>query len=656
VKIMRFEAEANIGNVKEINPLFSLCDIYVCYPNLNRNNMWISKEAINDALYSLKNVPIVGEYLKNKDNFGDHGGKIENEDGKLVYVETTMPYGVVPESAIFDWELVTEKDGTINEYLVVRGAYLWTGRYKEAQLLIGQRFNQSMEINIEEGSFVEIDNKKVFEIRKFIFSALCILGIEKESDPNGHVEPCFESASIIASSLDKDKFKQEFNQMIKELKFSLSISNLDKGGEKTKMEVDFLKKDEWGTGDKIEIDLSKEAASDDAWGSVDKTALRNSILKASNYKTLVNKCYLIVEDGWEDAPSNHLKYPVCQIKNGKLVYNINGVQAALQRLHQEGITSSAPIDKLKKIYRKLGLDTSNFSKEGNSLSKKELLKKFKLTYTQMYDEFNRVLGEVIYKVEDWWSGKIVERQRYFLRDFDESYVYVCDCENDYIDVKLPYSVSGDNITIDYSSPIRIKYTPTDWDGGLEDDPDYDNDVVIDSIQDYAHKVDSETKEKFASLKQQQESMKQEYEEQINSLKQEYEAKLQEHQDTVFAATSKLESANNEIEQLKELLDGLSAFKAAKLEQEKNEKVDSLIEENSKFFSVEEIDEWRNKGKECDSFESFEKEFKLAAFAKIKEFIKTDDAEKRFAFIEKPEDKSQDESDVFSRLKNKFEKD
>ena len=46
------------------------------------------------------------------------------------------------------------------------------------------------------------------------------------------------------------------------------------------------------------------------WGDVDKTELRNKIMEASNKSELVKACYMLVEDGWEDAPSEHLKYPV----------------------------------------------------------------------------------------------------------------------------------------------------------------------------------------------------------------------------------------------------------------------------------------------------------------------------------------------------------
>jgi hypothetical protein len=217
-KVVRFEV--NIDEVEKINPLFSKAKIKVLYTGINRNQTHFSKSAVESALPSIFNIPIVGEYLESKENFGGHGGKIEITDQGIEWIQTTKPYGVVPESASTYWENVTESDGTINEYLVIDGAYLWTGRYDELEDLLNQSYGQSMEIEVQDGDFAVIDGVKTFDIKDFVFSALCILGVDKEGE--GHVEPCFENASISAYSLNKEDFKKQFNQMIAELKFSLT--------------------------------------------------------------------------------------------------------------------------------------------------------------------------------------------------------------------------------------------------------------------------------------------------------------------------------------------------------------------------------------------------------------------------------------------------
>lgn len=204
------EFEASISDVKQFNPLFSTCKVRVLYTGKNRNLSIITKESVEKALPSLKNIPIVGEYSEENQDYKGHGGKIDLDSYK--YIHTTKAYGVVPESATYEWEEVKGRDGTVREYLVINGCYLWTGRYEEAYDVISKGKGQSMEIEVTDGQWVE--EEEAYQIDGFLFSALCILGDD--------VEPAFEDANITAYSLDKDSFKQEFTQMLSELKSSLS--------------------------------------------------------------------------------------------------------------------------------------------------------------------------------------------------------------------------------------------------------------------------------------------------------------------------------------------------------------------------------------------------------------------------------------------------
>ena len=117
--------------------------------------------------------------------------------------------------------------------------------------------------------------------------------------------------------------------------------------------VTFAKED-WGKGEKLSVDKSAKAMSDSEWGKVDKTNLRKEILDASNYRTLVHDAYLVVESGWEDAPSEKLKYPVMEIKDGKLIYNRYGLSAALAYAKAEG--EDAVVEKIDGLYKKLNIE------------------------------------------------------------------------------------------------------------------------------------------------------------------------------------------------------------------------------------------------------------------------------------------------------------
>src|SRR5690606_1460675 len=145
-KLLDFEA--SISDVKQINPLFSTCKVRVLYTGKNRNMSIITKDAVEKALPTLKNIPIVGEYSEEAQDYKGHGGKIDLDTYK--YVHTTKPYGVVPESATYEWEEVNGK-----EYLTIHGCYLWTGRYEEAYDVIKNGKGQSMEIEVVDGRWDE---------------------------------------------------------------------------------------------------------------------------------------------------------------------------------------------------------------------------------------------------------------------------------------------------------------------------------------------------------------------------------------------------------------------------------------------------------------------------------------------------------------------
>lgn len=218
-KLLDFKA--SISEVKQVNPLFSTCRVRVLYTGRNRNMSIITKDAVEKALPTLKNIPIVGEFNEAIDDYKGHGGAIDLDSYK--YIHTTKPYGVVPESATYSWDEIKSSDGTIREYLTIDGCYLWTGRYEEAYSVIENGKGQSMEIEVSDGTWVEEED--AYRIDNFTFSALCILGDD--------VEPAFEHAEITAYSLDKDTFKAEFSTMLNELKTSLS--------EEEEREMDLLK-------------------------------------------------------------------------------------------------------------------------------------------------------------------------------------------------------------------------------------------------------------------------------------------------------------------------------------------------------------------------------------------------------------------------------
>ena len=121
---------------------------------------------------------------------------------------------------------------------------------------------------------------------------------------------------------------------------------------------------------KYKIDKSKESVSDKPWGEVDKSAMRDKIMEASNKDSLVKSVYALVEEGWQEAPSEHLKYPIMELKGDTFVYNKNGLGSALGYAKKENET--AVVNKINKIYKNLGLEATDSGKEEDAKMAKEI--------------------------------------------------------------------------------------------------------------------------------------------------------------------------------------------------------------------------------------------------------------------------------------------
>ena len=218
-------------NITPLNPLVSRCDIKVLYAGKNRNRSYITKEVANQMANSLPGTPIVGMYLYENADYGDHGEEdiVITENG-IRFVKETVPYGFIDSNAKTWWQKFLDKDGVEREYLVTQG-FLWTGRYPEALRIIESGNGQSMELHGQtlKGEWTKIDNEEgeYFKINEALFEGLCILGED--------VEPCFEGASVtkdanLIYSLNKEDFKDRMSDFMTDLKEALVSFNLQ-GGE-----------------------------------------------------------------------------------------------------------------------------------------------------------------------------------------------------------------------------------------------------------------------------------------------------------------------------------------------------------------------------------------------------------------------------------------
>lgn len=205
----KFMLNSSMELSKIISSQIAKVKIYVMYDGKNRNSTHFSRRMIEDKLVpSMYGMPIIGEYSKEKQDFGGHGGKITITDDGAEYEQTTVAYGFIPESSQMKWETVTETNGTKREYLTCDG-YVWYKRFPEVGKILDEPSGQSMEIEIFDAKWDE--QMKAYDILDAEFTGACILG----------VEPCFESAKIGKFNLEEMKFTlsemaQELKQVIKD--------------------------------------------------------------------------------------------------------------------------------------------------------------------------------------------------------------------------------------------------------------------------------------------------------------------------------------------------------------------------------------------------------------------------------------------------------
>lgn len=238
------------------------------------------------------------------------------------HTEQEYIVGMVPRDQEVDF--VYDEDGYLKSYVDVIISKVYAKNYC-AMFESDNLRNVSVEMNVHTS---EEDEHEVLD-----FNIVGVTTLGK------HINPSCPGSDIVFTRFSETEANAFFEDCKKK------CSNLENFMDQRKNKMSEEKK--------YKIDKSKEALSDKPWGEVDKTKLRNDIMGASNKNTLVKDVYMLVEDGWEDAPSEHLKYPVMELKGDTFVYNRDGLSSALGYAKKENVSSV--VFKVEKIQRKLGL-------------------------------------------------------------------------------------------------------------------------------------------------------------------------------------------------------------------------------------------------------------------------------------------------------------
>lgn len=324
------------------------------------------------------------------------------------------------------------------------------------------------------------------------------------------------------------------------------------------------------------VDKSKESMSNADWSDVDKVALRDKIMGASNRAKLVKDVYLLVEDGWEDAPSEHLKYPIMAFDGDILVYYRRALSAALTYAKQNDET--AVVNKIEKIYKKLDLDDTDGKEEKMS----------------MEIEFAAV------NIGDLW-GRL-------WHEIDETRHWEYGIEGIYEEDNKKFAILRDRAQKLY----RLDFSLTEEGLTVADE-------IVEVEQEF---IETDNMKKFAEPENVADYRIAEQDDDDN------EGKMSE--DEMMAKIAQLEKDIEErdniiMERDTELAD-LREYKKAVMAKENACAVEAIMAEIKPFVNDEQFAAFREEGLACDetNFDAWSNKVKAVCFSEVKKSVKKDD--------------------------------
>ena len=484
----------------------------------NSHNLDISAEVLKrDA------KTILGNFLVAKLQYGDASTHLPSE----------IIYGYFPKEQEVEFE--DTEDGIVKAwaYCVISKQY-------------GQEFNEIFDLQNLRNTSVEmkvkvVDDADEGEVESFDIYGLTCLGLSvKGSCPDAMM------TMIRFSQEDADAYFSKIHEH--------NLTPLQKFAEERKILM----------AKSLKIDKSKDSLSDKPWGEVDKIAMRDKIMEASNKKTLVKSVYMLVEDGWEDAPSEHLKYPVMELKGDTFVYNRDSLSSALGYAKKE--KESSVVNKIEKIYKKLGLETDG--KEGES--KMSEIEFAAVNISDMWGKLWDVLHEKYPGPEGWGSIYCIED---LFEENGQKFAIIRDAEDKMY--RLDFSLTEDGLTVaDEITKVEVVIVETD------------------TVKKFAEPDDAEKYHKF-------EEKPDDTDDDDDDDDKDVEMSADEMKAEIARLQAEIEQRDNVIMEKDTELADLRAFKQTCMEAERGAKVDAVMSEVAKFMDKAQADECRKEGLSCE---------------------------------------------------------
>lgn len=400
---------------------FAILQVDVCRSGNNTHRLPITKEAIQDSAVSVKGVPILTKVRYDGKDFMGH----EIDEIAVGYFSENEP------------QLVEGDDG---ELYIRTTAKIWKAYFDNVVEILKNKEGKtdvSMEMQVLKGKEATLFEDGLIEL-------FCIVGVTLLG-----VKPSIKGAkATVLSFSELKRIGDEEDTVVGRLQqFANSRKNMAQS-----------------------YSVNETTLKDTAWGDVDKTELRNKVMKAMNRDMLVHKVYALVEDGWQDAPSEHLKYPLMELVGDTFYYNRYALASALAYAKQEN--EGSVVSKVESLYKKFNLD----DKEDNDMAEKKftdlsfeeidasVMKFGELNGRKIYDE---VIKKIKEKLGDHMFVKGIYDNKIVVEDYDKK---------ELVDIPAKIKVGKDDeamsIEIDYD---KMKKSTVQH-GFADDGDDHDDDV------------------------------------------------------------------------------------------------------------------------------------------------------------------------------------
>lgn len=250
--------------------------------------------------------------------------------------------------------------------------------------------------------------------------------------------------------------------------------------------------------------------------------------------------------------------------------------------------------------------------EDTNISDEDLEKKlFALSQNQLYSAISEALSQKVI-IKQYWDGESYQTQQYYLYDvLTDSNMAIClDC-NDYKYYGVPYTISGDEATVDFAGCKRYV---SDWRPYVGQDEE-DDSPMIPMMDDFCKHIEEYAKSKADNINVKETEEYKTLESNLNTKIEDY-SNLEKDLDKVKADFTTLNSNYSALESEKATLEeenkDLKQFKADKELEFKKAQVNEVLEKYTELQSIEGYDELV-KSKFDYSLDELETKLKVFAF-------------------------------------------